>query len=119
MIHHVGYEVAERARSTRFYDRVLFALGWRRMYESDQAVGWGVDSPLFWITWRANPKPGFGHVAFACSGRAAVEAGYAAGLEAGGSDDGPPGPRPEYGPTYFAAYLRDPDGLKIELCAGA
>lgn len=119
MIHHVGYEVADAGRSARFYDSVLFALGWRRLYESGQAIGWGIDAPMFWITWRALPKPGYGHVAFAASGRAAVEGGYDAGLEAGGSDDGPPGLRPEYGPSYFAAYLRDPDGLKVELCTGA
>ena len=48
----------------------------------------------------------------------AVDAAYAAALEAGGRDDGPPGPRPQYGPRYYAAYLLDPDGLRVEVVAG-
>jgi catechol 2,3-dioxygenase-like lactoylglutathione lyase family enzyme len=116
VIHHVGYEVAELARSGRFYDAVFFALGGRRIYEADGVIGWGMAAPVLWITARAEPKPGYGHVALAASGRAAVVAAYEAGLGAGGSDDGPPGDRPEYGPAYYAAYLRDPDGLKVEVC---
>ena len=52
-------------------------------------------------------------------GRVAVDAAYEGGLANGGSDDGPPGDRPQYGPTYYAAYLRDPDGLKVEVVTGA
>ena len=118
MIHHVAYEVQLLERSARFYDAVFFALGARRMYESGEAIGWGLDDPVFWITARALPKPGYGHVALRASGRAAVSAAYEAGLAAGGTDDGPPGDRPEYGPSYFAAYMRDPDGLKVEVVAG-
>lgn len=119
MIHHVGYEVERLARSARFYDAVFFALGGRRLYESAEAIGWGVDQPVFWVTARASPKPGYGHIAFQASGRAAVDGAYEAGLATGGSDDGPPGDRPEYGPTYYAAYMRDPDGLKVEVVSGA
>ncbi|HYH59853.1 MAG TPA: VOC family protein [Thermoleophilaceae bacterium] len=119
MIHHVGYEVQSLTLSGAFYDAVFFALGGRRLYESGESIGWGVDEPLFWVTARAVPKPGYGHVAFRASGRAAVDGAYEAGLANGGSDDGPPGDRPQYGPTYYAAYLRDPDGLKVEIVAGA
>ncbi len=119
MIHHVGYEVGSLEHSGRFYDALFFALGGRRMYESTEAIGWGVDQPIFWITARALPKPGFGHVAFRASGRAAVDGAYEAAMGAGGTDDGPPGDRPEYGPTYYAAYIRDPDGLKVEVVTGA
>ena len=119
MIHHVGYEVQNLARSARFYDAVFFALGARRLYESGEAIGWGIDQPVFWVTARALPKPGYGHIALEASGRAAVDGAYEAGLAAGGRDDGPPGDRPEYGPTYYAAYMRDPDGLKVEVVAGA
>jgi catechol 2,3-dioxygenase-like lactoylglutathione lyase family enzyme len=56
-------------------------------------------------------------VALQASGRAAVQAAYEAGLASGGSDDGPPGPRPQYGRRCFAAYLRDPDGLRVEVVA--
>ena len=119
MIHHVAYEVQSLARSARFYDAVFFALGGRRLYESGEAIGWGTDQPVLWVTARALPKPGYGHIALHASGRAAVDGAYEAGLATGGSDDGPPGDRPEYGPTYYAAYMRDPDGLKVEVVAGA
>jgi catechol 2,3-dioxygenase-like lactoylglutathione lyase family enzyme len=119
VIHHVGYEVQSLARSVAFYDAVFFALGGRRLYESAEAVGWGTDQPVFWVTARAAPKAGYGHVALHASGRAAVDGAYDAGLATGGTDDGPPGDRPEYGPTYYAAYMRDPDGLKVEVVAGA
>jgi catechol 2,3-dioxygenase-like lactoylglutathione lyase family enzyme len=119
VIHHIGYEVEDLARSTRFYDAVFFALGGRRLYESPEAIGWGTDKPVFWVTARALPKPGYGHVALQASGRAAVDGAYEAGMSNGGADDGPPGDRPEYGPTYYAAYMRDPDGLKVEIVAGA
>ena len=119
MIHHVGYEVRSLERSAQFYDAVFFALGGRRLYESREAIGWGIDQPVFWVTARALPKAGYGHVALHASGRAAVDGAYEAGTAAGGTDDGPPGDRPEYGPTYYAAYMRDPDGLKVEVVAGA
>ena len=119
MIHHVGYEVRSLELSARFYDAVFHALGGRRMYESGEAIGWGTDQPVFWVTARALPKAGYGHVALAASGRAAVDGAYEAGISTGGADDGPPGDRPEYGPTYYAAYMRDPDGLKVEVVAGA
>jgi catechol 2,3-dioxygenase-like lactoylglutathione lyase family enzyme len=58
-------------------------------------------------------------VALTAVGRAAVDAAWEAGLAAGGTDDGPPGPRPQYGQRYYAAYLRDPDGLRVEVVSGA
>jgi catechol 2,3-dioxygenase-like lactoylglutathione lyase family enzyme len=54
-------------------------------------------------------------VALRAAGRPAVDAAHAAGLANGGADDGPPGPRPQYGPRCYAAYLRDPDGLRVEV----
>lgn len=119
MIHHVGLEASDLARSARFYDAVLFALGGRRLYESAGALGWGVDEPVLWLTARGRPVGGGGHVALRASGRAAVRAAWEAGVAAGGTDDGPPGPRPENGPAYFAAYLLDPDGSRVEVCAVA
>ena len=78
----------------------------------------GSTTRSFWITERGRaPGFGYGHVAFAATGRVAVEAAYAAGLEAGGRSDGPPGPRPHYGRRYYAAYLLDPDGLRVEVVA--
>jgi catechol 2,3-dioxygenase-like lactoylglutathione lyase family enzyme len=119
VIHHVGYEVQSLELSARFYDAVFFALGGRRVYDSPDAIGWGVDDPVLWVTARALPKAGYGHVALRASGRAAVDGAYEAGIASGGTGDGAPGDRPEYGPTYYAAYLRDPDGLKVEVVTGA
>ncbi len=118
MIDHIGFEVSDLSRSARFYDALFFALGARRMFESDRAIAYGTGGPELWIVVRGRPPgPGYGHVALHASGRAAVDAAYAAGLGAGGVDDGPPGPRPQYGSRYYAAYLRDPDGLRVEVVA--
>jgi catechol 2,3-dioxygenase-like lactoylglutathione lyase family enzyme len=116
MIDHVGFEVSELQRSARFYDAVFYALGARRTLESEHAIAYGVNGPIFWIVVRGRrPGPGYGHVALQASGKAAVDAAYKAGLAAGGGDEGPPGPRPQYGSRYYAGYLRDPDGLRVEV----
>ena len=119
MIDHIGYEVADLERSAAFYDAVFFALGVRRNLTSQGAVAWGDNQPLFWLVARGRPPaPGYGHVALKAKGKAAVDAAHAAGLAAGGTDEGAPGPRPQYGPRTYAAYLRDPDGLRVELVSG-
>jgi catechol 2,3-dioxygenase-like lactoylglutathione lyase family enzyme len=122
VLDHVGLEVADLGRSARFYDALFSPLGIRRVFESAGAVAYGSHEPRFWIVARGHrPAPGFGHVALAASGRAAVDAAHAAALAAGGRDDGangPPAPRPQYGPRYYSAYLLDPDGLRIEVVAG-
>jgi catechol 2,3-dioxygenase-like lactoylglutathione lyase family enzyme len=116
MIDHIGFEVADLARAARFYDAVFRALGARRMLESPHAIAYGVNDPELWIVVRGRPPaPGYGHVALQASGKAAVDAAYAGGLAGGGQDDGPPGMRPQYGRRYYAAYLRDPDGLRVEV----
>jgi catechol 2,3-dioxygenase-like lactoylglutathione lyase family enzyme len=116
VIDHVGYEVFDLARCTRFYDGVFRALGARRMFESEHAVAYGINSPLVWFVVRGRvPAPGYGHLALSASGKAAVDGAHRAGLAAGGSDDGAPGKRPQYGQGYYAAYLRDPDGLRVEV----
>jgi catechol 2,3-dioxygenase-like lactoylglutathione lyase family enzyme len=116
MLDHVGFEVSDLARSARFYDAVFHALGARRMFESPHAIAYGVNDPQLWIVVRRRPPaPGYGHVALQASGKAAVDAAYAGGLANGGQDDGPPGMRPQYGRRYYAAYLHDPDGLRVEV----
>ena len=116
MIDHIGFEVSDLERSAAFYDRVFFALGARRMFESEHALAYGVNSAEFWLVVRGRPPaPGYGHVALRASGKAAVDAAHRAGIAAGGMDDGAPGPRPQYGKRYYAAYLRDPDGLRVEI----
>lgn len=119
MFDHVGLEVSDLARSSAFYDALFFPLGIRRMFESERAIAYGINDARFWITARGRPPEGsFGHVAITASGKAAVDAAYAAGLTAGGRSDGPPGPRRQYGPRYYAAYLLDPDGCRVEIVAG-
>lgn len=116
MIDHVGFEVSDLAASAGFYDAVFFALGVRRLIQSEHAVAYGIDSPVVWIVVRGRPPAaGYGHLALRASGKAAVDAAYRSGLEHGGRDDGPPGPRPQYGQRYYAAYMLDPDGLRVEV----
>jgi catechol 2,3-dioxygenase-like lactoylglutathione lyase family enzyme len=119
VIDHVGFEVSDLERAGRFYDAVFYALGVRRIHDSEHAVAYGATDPMFWLTARGAPAGAYGHVALRAAGKAAVDAAYAAGVAAGGSCDGPPGPRPTYGPRYYAAYLRDPDGLRVEVVAGS
>ena len=116
MIDHIGFEVSDLERSGRFYDAVLYPLGARRMVSSEHAIAYGINAPQVWIVVRGRaPGPGYGHVALTANGKAAVDAAYKGGLASGGSDDGPPWIRPQYGERYYAAYLRDPDGLRVEV----
>jgi catechol 2,3-dioxygenase-like lactoylglutathione lyase family enzyme len=116
VIDHVGFEVTDLERSAPFYDAVFYALGARRMLESEHAIAYGVNDPKLWIVVRGRATgPGYGHIALQASGKAAVDAAHAAGIANGGRDDGAPGQRPQYGRRYYAAYLRDPDGLRVEV----
>lgn len=115
VLDHIGFEVFDLQRSIRFYDAVFQVIGGRRLYADPDVVAWGVDAPQLFLTSRGEPAPGFGHVALRAPSRAEVRAAHAAGLESGGTDAGTPGPRPLYGPDYYAAYLRDPDGLRVEV----
>ncbi|MDQ6817177.1 MAG: VOC family protein [Actinomycetota bacterium] len=116
MIDHIGFEVSDLGRSAQFYDAVFYALGARRMLESEHAVAYGINDASVWIVTRGRaPGAGYGHLALAANGKAAVDAAYRAGVGQGGSGDGAPGLRPAYGRRYYAAYLRDPDGLRVEV----
>lgn len=106
------------ALSGAFYDAALGALGLRRVFDGDHSIGYGLidgqDLLLLNLDPRASPPgPGF-HLAFAAPSRAAVDAFHAAALRIGGQDNGGPGLRPDYGPDYYAAFLVDPDGHRIE-----
>jgi catechol 2,3-dioxygenase-like lactoylglutathione lyase family enzyme len=118
VIDHVGFEVSDLERSSRFYDAVFRALGARRMLDSEHAIAYGINDAEVWIVVRGRgPAAGYGHLAVRASGRAAVDAAHAVGVANGGLDDGAPGPRPQYGSQYYAGYLRDPDGLRVEVVA--
>jgi catechol 2,3-dioxygenase-like lactoylglutathione lyase family enzyme len=121
MIHHTGIGVADVAASAAFYDAVLGALGMRRVMQlpegsGEDAVGYGFDYPCFWID-RFHPPGTRNHTAFAARSRAEVDAFHAAGVKAGGADNGPPGLRDTelgYPRGYYAAFVLDPDGNNME-----
>ena len=115
MIHHASVEVTDLERSAGFYDAVVGPLGWRRLIETDELVAWGIVKPAFFVSTRRPAAPGGGHVCFSAHGIPAVKAAWEGGIAAGGSDDGPPGNRPQYGPAYYSAYMLDPDGYRIEV----
>jgi len=131
VIDHLSVGATDLARAIAFYDAVLAPLGLVRVAELDDADGrsacWGPPGTApapeavpgaapFWVEERPGPMacpPGF-HICFAAPDRAAVHAFHAAGLAAGGADNGAPGLRPHYDASYYAAFLLDPDGARIE-----
>ncbi|MFN3231801.1 MAG: VOC family protein [Alphaproteobacteria bacterium] len=126
MIDHISIPVDDVERSRLFYDAVLGALGVNRMMdiEIDEAItsGYGVHEgePPFWIGQGKDAEqppvdtPEGQHIAFSAATRAAVDAFYEAGMENGGVDNGAPGLRPHYHENYYAAFLLDPDGHRVE-----
>ena len=119
MLHHVSVGVADVERAARFYDAVLGALGYARTAQYlPYAIAYGVDAPEFWIQLphdQGKPSPGNGvHISFAAATKDAIQEFHALAIENGGADEGEPGPRPDYGPDYFGAFVRDLDGNKIE-----
>lgn len=118
MLHHVSLGTDDLARARIFYDAVMGVLGLARTLDVDEAVGYGAGITVFSLNRPADGRPattGNGvHVAFEVEHRAAVDAFFAAALAHGGSADGAPGLRPEYDGHYYAAFVRDPDGNKIE-----
>ena len=118
MLGHLSFGVADLARSTGFYDAALTALGYARVWTSDHGVGYGAQGgedklALFPRPGALAPGDGF-HLAFDAPSREAVDRFHAAAVTAGGIDDGAPGLRPHYGQTYYAAFVIDPDGYKLE-----
>ena len=117
MFDHVGLNVADLATSRRFFEEALEPLGYWvvRDFSEYGAVGFGTeaDKPEFWVGAR-DPRGTGTHVAFAAVDRATVDGFHAAALAAGGSDNGQPGIRHEYDPSYYGAFVLDPDGNNIE-----
>ena len=122
MFDHVGLEVADLERSGRFYDALMFPIGGRRMFEGPGAIAYGMDRAQLWLVARGRAvggdKSSLGHIALKAAGKAAVDAAFAAATANGGRDEGAPGPRPQYGPSYYAAYIADPDGYRVEVVSG-
>jgi len=114
VIDHVGLGVSDLDASKAFYEQALRPLGYQLLMQRDGSAGFGVDGkPDFWINVN-RPVSGPVHVALASPDRATVQAFHAAGLEAGGRDNGPPGLRPQYHASYYGAFVLDPDGNNIE-----
>jgi catechol 2,3-dioxygenase-like lactoylglutathione lyase family enzyme len=113
MIDHVTLRVHDLATSKGFYAAVLAPLGYAVIAEYPEAIGLGADGkPDFWLT--PDPAAAPQHVAFAAPSRAAVDAFHAAGLAAGGRDNGAPGLRVHYHPNYYGAFVDDPSGHHME-----
>lgn len=114
MIDHMGFAVADFARSKAFYEAALAPLGLRLIRGGDNWAAFGPGPHTeFWIG-TYGPPPGRLHFAFVANDRAAVLAFYDAAIKAGGEDNGPPGPRANYHPNYYAAFVIDPDGHNVE-----
>ena len=122
MFSYVSLGTRDLARAMRFYDAALAPLGHLRVEDydpEDRSAAWGLDDPgpHLWVTQPfdgAPATPGNGTmVSFLAPSRSAVDAFHAAALAHGGSDEGAPGLRPQYGAHFYAAYVRDPDGNKL------
>jgi catechol 2,3-dioxygenase-like lactoylglutathione lyase family enzyme len=121
VIDHIALRVPDVARATEFYLKALAPLGIGIVMQVSAeetghgaGVGFGVgQKPFLWLGEAESPS-GPLHVAFAADSRAAVDAFYHAALQAGGTDNGPPGLRPEYHANYYGAFVLDRDGNNIE-----
>ncbi len=118
MMSHVSIGTNDFDAAVSFYDRVLAPLGAKRVMEHPGAVAYGKAFPEFWVQSPIDGKPaqvGNGtHFGFFAPDKASVDAFYRTAIAAGARDDGPPGPRQEYGAPYYGCFVRDPDGHKIE-----
>ena len=119
MLGHLSFGVADLERAIAFYDAVLAPLGFVRVWTSETQAGYGPPGGDDKLALKLQsgpvvpPGPGF-HLALIAPSHEAVDRFHAQALRMGGRDEGAPGPRPHYGPTYYAAFVCDPDGHKLE-----
>lgn len=124
MINHVSIGVHDIPKAKRFYDASLQPLGYNCLSADDGSLGYGSDSVVLWINAADRPvapDEGSGlHFCFTAPNRDSVDAFHAAALRSGGRDNGLPGIRSDYAPDYYAAFVIDPDGYRLEAyCDGA
>ena len=125
MIAHISIGVRDIHRSKRFYDALLEPLGYKCLRPATTLLGYGYgrNSIALWVVQAEHPLPADEksdlHFCFAAANAAAVDAFHAAALRSGGQDNGAPGLRPIYGPDYYAAFIIDPDGYRIEAYYGS
>jgi catechol 2,3-dioxygenase-like lactoylglutathione lyase family enzyme len=119
MIDHVSLGVRDLAAMARFYDAALAVLGYTRLRERPTMVGYGKQYPEFWLNARPEMTPtpveSGTHVCLRARDTASVDAFYGAALASGATSDGAPGLRPEYHTSYYAAFVRDPEGNRFEV----
>ncbi|MFL6650472.1 MAG: VOC family protein [Sulfurifustaceae bacterium] len=118
MINHVSIGVRDLSRAKRFYDAALKPLGYKLLSEGESYLGYGVDAVDWWVIVAERPVPpdmksGL-HFCFSAPTRTSVDGFHTAALEAGARDNGKAGLRTDYGPNYYAAYIVDPDGYRLE-----
>jgi catechol 2,3-dioxygenase-like lactoylglutathione lyase family enzyme len=123
MLNHVSIGVRNIAKAKSFYDAALKPLGYKCLSEGEGSLGYGADAVVLWIgaaerSVKADTASGL-HFCFDAPTRKSVDAFHKAGLAAGGSDNGKPGLRADYGDTYYAAFVIDPDGYRLEAYCGA
>ncbi len=124
MLHHLSFGVSDLDRAAAFYDAVLAPLGFVQVWADDEAVGYGQDGGGDKLALKLTPEglviPGEGfHLAFSAGTREQVGQFHAAALRLGGRCNGAPGLRPDYGDDYYAAFVFDPDGYRIEAVINA
>lgn len=122
MFDHVSIGVSDIKRAGKFYDAALGPLGYTRLSDGEGSLGYGDKAVALWLGATAKPvKPDMEsglHFCFVAKDRKAVDAFHAAALKSGGKDNGKPGVRADYSPTYYAAFVIDPDGYRIEAYCG-
>ncbi len=118
MIDHLSIGVADLERSGRFYEQALAPLGLSRLVARPATIGFGKNYPEFWINLRDRMAPVVSesgvHICLRAKSTGDVDAFHAAALDAGGRSDGAPGLRPHDRVRYYAAFVVDPDGNRIE-----
>jgi catechol 2,3-dioxygenase-like lactoylglutathione lyase family enzyme len=119
MIDHISVGVADLERAARFYEAAFAPLGLTKLVVRPATVGFGKKYPEFWINLRAGMKfvssESGAHICLRARTIEQINAFHTAALGTGGRSDGAPGPRPEYHPGYYAAFVTDPDGNRIEV----
>ena len=112
---HIGTGVRDLKAARTFYGAALGAIGMKINMDVRSAFGMGSeDEKVFWLA-RDKKASGGGHYAFRVAHPEEVDAFYDAAMAAGGKDNGKPGPRPDYGPSYYAAFVRDREGNNVEV----
>jgi catechol 2,3-dioxygenase-like lactoylglutathione lyase family enzyme len=122
MFDHVSIGVSDIPRARQFYDAALAPLGYKRLSDGETSLGYGAKGVGLWIGAATRPvkadmESGL-HFCFVAPDRKSVDAFHAAALKAGGKDNGKPGVRADYSPNYYAAFVIDPEGYRIEAYCG-